>query len=155
MPLPEMPADKETKANNVLGSLLLGLTTVQASYQHQHGRFWQGLRTHAVTPADGKAATPDTTRKPTDEAEDWVAAGVALPASMEVAIRVDTYEGPEGQGYVVIGEIEIGSRLLRRCVNVGPEVYRAHDWVDVTPMDYVPTAAGKSLLARIRDILAR
>ncbi len=136
MPLPNMPAGIETKANSIFGNLLLGLTGVQPNYQRQHGRYWQGLRTHAVTPADGKAAPPDTTVKPTDEAENWNALGVALPSSMEIATRVDTYDGPEGQGYVVIGEVEIGGRLWRKCMNVGPETYRTHAWMDVTPKSF-------------------
>lgn len=134
MPLPIVPPGLEAKANQILADVAANLVAVQPGYLATHRRYWQGIRSHAITPKDGAKAAPDKKRKPTDQAEDWTAANIALPASMEIAVTVNVYQTPRnGWGYEVMGEIEIGGRLWRRCVNIGPEKYRAADWRDATP----------------------
>lgn len=126
--LPEPPPGLEAKADQILIDLVAALVPVQADYLAAHGRYWQGVRSHPVTPSDGEKTAPDRTRRPTDQAESWEDAAVPLPASMEIATAVDVYDGPGGHGYVVVGEIAIAGRRWRRAIGVGPEA-RSHDWV--------------------------
>lgn len=132
MPLPNIPAGIETKANQILGDLQTVLAPVQVNYLKANRGYWQGIRSHVVTPKDGGKSAPDKTRKPTDQKENWTDVAVTLPASMEITATVNVYDGPNGKGYEMVGEIEIGGRLWRRTVNVGLEKYRDGDWRDVT-----------------------
>lgn len=122
--LPEPPPGLQAKADQMLADLQAALAGVQTSYLASKGRYWQGLSTPATVPADGTELAPDLTRRPTDQTETWTGAGVALPATVPVAVRVDVYDGPAGWGYVVAGLLTIGSRQYERRINVGPESYR-------------------------------
>lgn len=128
---PKLPEGLEAKANTILSDVANSIGPLQADYQTQHGHYWQGLRTHGLLPKDGAAAAPDKSRKPSDQVEDWNAAGVSLPSTMVVAVQVDNYDGPSGQGYVVIAEVELAGRVWRRALGIGPEA-RSHDWQKVS-----------------------
>lgn len=117
------------KADRVLDRLATDLVRRQADYRAAHGHYWQGLPTHPWVPGDGAERVPDLTRKPSGQAEDWAAFGVALPAVLPVALSVDVYRGPFGQGYIVVGELEAAGRRWRRALDAGPEG-RGHDWRD-------------------------
>ncbi len=125
--LPEPPPGLEAKADRILSDLAAALAPIQASYLGAHGRYWQGLRSHAALPADGNGEAPDLSRKPTDQTESWQDVRVPLPAAMVIATQVDVYDGPLGRGYIVAGELEIVGRRWRRAIGVGPEA-RSHDW---------------------------
>jgi hypothetical protein len=47
---------------------------------------------------------------------------------MELAAEVNTYRGPSGQGYEIVGTIVLAGRTWRKIINVGPETYRDRDW---------------------------
>ena len=106
----------------------------QAAYFARTGRYWQGLRTHLVTPAHVTAAYSDVaptryTDKPTDQAESWAAAlqeieGVALP----MTIIMDVYQTPQGWGYVATVEVRYNGTLYSRSQNVGVEAWRTVAW---------------------------
>ena len=123
----------EAKMNNLLSQL----STIQPTYKGNEDRYWQGLSCVATIPADGGTVATDPTVKPTDQTENWsnvngVNNGVTLDVSLPVSLQVDVYDGPNGQGYVVIGQVEEAGRIYQKSVNVGAETFREHDWLDVT-----------------------
>jgi hypothetical protein len=110
------------------------LTTRQGNYFASHGRFFQGLSTHAVLPAhtngrdDSKPPDRLTTR-PTDQTETWMDqlpewASTTMPAS----VRINVYDGPFGHGWTVTLELTHSGVIWRRTVNVGPETHHAQPW---------------------------
>lgn len=97
------------------------LAAYQDGYQAKHGRYWQGLRTPATVPRDGERVEPDLTRRPTDQDEDWQAFGWELPDRLLAPVRVDAYDGPEGQGYVLRLRINLDGMDYARSWGHGPE----------------------------------
>lgn len=114
-----------------LRALLQDLHQRQQIYRAMNGRYWQGARTHTVTPADGTATAPDLTRKVGDY-EDWQSFGAQLPATVECAFQVDTYSGPTGDGYTVTVFVEVGGDVWTRTATIGPDSKRATGWQKVT-----------------------
>lgn len=110
-----------------LRALLLDIHQRQQVYRAMNGRFWQGARTHTVTPADGNATAPDLTRKAGDF-EDWQTFGAQLPASVECAFQVDTYSGPSGDGYTVTVFVVVNGETWTRTATVGADARRATQW---------------------------
>lgn len=118
-----------TRLQTFAQSILNDFTTRQEAYRASRGRYWQGIKTPALTPLAGAPVAPDLTLRPTDQAESWAAAGVPLPAQVEASIRVDVYQGPGGWGYVICLTIRTAvAETWHRCFNVGPETWRTHTW---------------------------
>ena len=115
-----------------LRALLQDLHQRQQIYRAMNGRYWQGARTHAVTPADGNATAPDPTRKVGDF-EDWQTFGAQLPAAVECAFQVDTYSGPGGDGYTVTVFVGVAGDVWTRTATFGADSKRASGWQRVTP----------------------
>lgn len=104
----------------------------QVVYFSPEGRYFQGLSTHLVKPADGAETAPDALAgKPTDQAESWNDAGFSLPATMPMALVINVYEGPQGHGYELVPKFEFGGTNYRRVENVGPETWRVQAWTEV------------------------
>lgn len=112
---------------------------VQARYFAEHGRYWQGLPTHSLTPTAGDPLSTDIAMThPTDQAETWADIGAYLPDLMNVSLRVDVYESPEGHGYVVVAETMITETTWTRSINFGPETWRTATWAPapfVSPLE--------------------
>lgn len=106
----------------------------QENFRANRGRYWQGLLTHTSIPnhLSGGAADAVADRlsvHPTDQFEDWKTAfpewdGVPIPA----AVKVDTYGGPQGQGWCATIYVRFNGTLYSRAQNVGPESYRTYGW---------------------------
>lgn len=107
----------------------------QSNYYANHGRFFQGLYTHSVTPADGNHSQPDQLfLHPTDQAASWLTLNVEQLGPLQYlpfAIWMDSYQAPAGDGFVGCIQVVIQSHLARRCQNYGPETHRTHDWIEV------------------------
>jgi hypothetical protein len=134
------PAQALAAADDFLAAWLSTLAARQNAYLASHGRYWQGLLTHAAAPAhaanrDDSAAPDRMASRPHYQTEDWLAvlpewAGLLLPA----AVRVDQYVSPVGPGWVLTLELVHGRDRYARSVNVGPEAYRDSPWA-VMPLD--------------------
>lgn len=112
------------------------LVARQEAYRATHGRYWQGLPSHAsrpsfttAGPADG--VPPDRmSSKPMDQAESWADvlsewAGVNVPARMQV----DAYYTPGGEhGWTLTMEVVHNGTVYARTRNVGPETHRERPW---------------------------
>ena len=112
-----------------LATIWPAIQSRQATYAAAHnGRYWQGLRTASVIPADGATATPTIgTRCPSDQpGQPWPLA--IRQTAMEMAVQIDVYDGPRGTGYVATLYVRINGNTWERAAQVGPESYRAHPW---------------------------
>lgn len=130
-PLPEPPVGLEQDCDVIMSDIAAQMALFQPVYLAVHGRYWQGQATHAVLPSDGDATSPDTSRR-VDDCGSWADQGIILPSMMPLAVRLDSYDGPSGCGYVVVGQVEIAGGIWQRSIGVGPES-RSHNWLDVTP----------------------
>ncbi len=135
-----VPANVVTRVNALLATLATVMATRQALYFSNHSKYFQGLRTMVITPADGATAAPVLSSHPTDQAASWGDLNVNLPAQMEVCLTCDAYEAPgNGHGYVLGVEVVYGGELWRRTQNfVGPAVERSTPWTNVTPAPDAP-----------------
>lgn len=93
-----------------------------------NGRYWQGLRSHTVTPADGATALPDIgTACPTDQpGQPWPLS--IRQTAIECAIQIDVYSGPFGDGYSATVYVTVAGALWTRTAQVGPESWRQRGW---------------------------
>jgi len=131
-----IPSGLKAKIDGRLSLMLTHLEARQDAYFASKGRYWQGIRTHAVLPKSEleEETPPDPTRKPTDQAEDWNDAGIVLPANMPMALVIDVYEGSLGHGWSTRVEVEYQDRIFARSKAYGPEAaHRTQGWIDVTP----------------------
>lgn len=112
-----------------LANLWATIQTRQETYAGAHnGRYWQGLRTHSITPTDGVTALPDVgTACPTDQlGQPWPLS--IRQTQMEMALRMDVYDGPAGVGYQATVFVTIVGQTWMRSAQVGPETWRTHGW---------------------------
>ena len=123
------------KADAMWANLAAHVSDRQAAYlaaNPPEAGYFQGIRTHSPTPGDGAEPAPDRSRRPTDQTEDWNAAGFSLPARMPAALAVHVYDGPQGKGYTAILEVLVAGRRWRRAESFGPEaVHRTHAWREI------------------------
>lgn len=119
------------KADAMWTNLASHVADREAAYLAINGRYFQGIRTHSPVPADGSEGAPDRSRKPTDQAEDWNAAGFVLPAAMPASLAIHVYDGPQGKGYTAILEVLVAGKRWRRVESFGPEAaHRTRSWIE-------------------------
>jgi len=124
----------------ILGTIDAGLIQylpvigqLQDDYYQENGKYSQGLFTHSSPPVDNNSLPPDQlSLKPTDQENAWsdLTNGV-MPATMLSRMKIDTYSGPSGDGYVVVLEKIINGITYTRHHNVGPEAHRSVNWLSV------------------------
>lgn len=126
------PAQIRNAVDTRLTQLWNAIQNKQDAYAAAHnGRYWQGLRTKAIAPADGATELPDVGQAcPTDQlGQPWPNAILTTP--MEMALQIDVYDGPAGRGYQAQVWVTIGANTWTRVAQVGPETYRAHGWTQL------------------------
>jgi len=90
----------------------------QAAFLAANGRYWQGKRTHVVTPSEGvETAANNLADRPTNEAAGWT----GLPAAMPMVLTMDVYEASGGHGYVASVRVSVLGTTYERAQAVGPE----------------------------------
>lgn len=110
-------------------------TTIQSredTYAAAHnGRYWQGLKTHSVNPADGATALPNIGLVcPTDQlGQPWPLA--IRNTAIEMAIVIDVYDGPFGVGYQATVYVTVLGNTYFRTAQVGPETWRQAGWAQL------------------------
>jgi hypothetical protein len=126
-------AEIKTKVDDFLTNLWTTIKAREATYLAANGKYWQGLVTHSVTPAEGADVVPNltATSKPTDIAEKWTDV-FTVPATMPCSVKVDTYSGPKGIGYVGTVRVSILGQTWERSQQFGPESWRTEGWHNVT-----------------------
>lgn len=122
---------KKNKINTFIQGIRTVLQTRQNAYKAAKGRFWQGISTHDKNnPPDGDTdVSPNKSRKPTDQTEDWTDIAAGFPANWPANLEVNTYSGPQGDGFVVVITVKgTGNEIWERSVNFGPETHWERDW---------------------------
>jgi len=88
--------------DTAVADLITAINAAQVTYLAANGKYWQGLLSHSVIPADGNSVAADQlTQQPSDQSEDWNDfLGEDAPGTLPAAIYVHTYKKPTGvQGY--------------------------------------------------------
>jgi hypothetical protein len=117
--------------------MLPRLDDFQYAYFVENGRYYQALTSHATAP-DVPTVPDGITSSPTDQPEDlaYFWQDVAqLPEQLAWAFRIDTYSGPEGDGYVIIIDTIINGEDWTRSINYGPDAWRNADWYHTSNTD--------------------
>ncbi len=117
--------------------LLPHLADFQLSYHDAAGKYYQALQSHSQAPS--VVTEPDQlSGKPTDQAEDlayfWKDQAY-LPAKLGWSFAINTYAGPDGDGYVLVVTGDIEGKIWSRSINVGPEEWRTSDWTETVPIN--------------------
>lgn len=101
----------------------------QDNYAANHnGRYWQGLYSHSITPADGLEVVPTIGLTcPTDQQGEPYPLAIRT-ALLPMALRIDVYDGPEGTGYVATVYVTVQGVTYTRAAQVGPETWRQYGW---------------------------
>lgn len=108
----------------------------QIAYHATHGRYWQGILTHASQPDHNTGSFQDS--EPDDDRlsfkirgqnESWKDILPEITATpIPTAIFIDVYDGPSGQGFVATVIVKFRGELYKRRQNYGPEDRFTHDW---------------------------
>lgn len=109
------------------------LTLYQNNYAGQNGHNYQMLWSHLSAPSAPSApnnllAHPDD--QSTTGQDFWVTA--TMPATPTYRVRIDTYSGPTGAGYVTVLETVVAGESWLRFINNGPELWRESAWFVVS-----------------------
>ena len=110
--------------------MLPRLDDFQAQYFTVNGRYYQALQSHTAAP-DVPTIPDGIDQSPTDQPESLALfwdAFAELPDQLAWSFRIDTYSGPDGDGYVLTIETLINGETWTRAVNYGPDAWRAADW---------------------------
>ncbi len=127
------PAQIRDAVDAKLATLWQAVQNKEDAYFQAHGRYWQGRRTHTVTPADGVETLPNIgTGTPTDQPDPWPLALRNSPLPM--ALQIDVYESPQGHGYAATVTVRIAGQDYQRTAQVGPETWREKPWHQVAPV---------------------
>jgi hypothetical protein len=119
-----------------LNGLAVHIRQRQAAYQGAHnGRFWQGIPTtdrealpnNATGPGPVLEVAPDTTRRPHDQPESWDGHGFALGPWLPMALQIDVYRAPEGDGFLVVSYAKHDGTVYWMGRSEGP-VDRSFPW---------------------------
>lgn len=114
--------------------MLPRLVDFQLQYFAVNGRYYQALDSHASAP-DVPEVPSQINASPTDQLETlalfWDYA--ELPDVLAWSYRIDTYSGPDGDGYVLTVSTLIDGAEWKRAINFGPDDWRTADWYLVIP----------------------
>lgn len=113
-----IPAALQTTLDASLASLQAKVDAYQPGYLVTNGRYWQGIQTPAVVPADGVLGALDLTVKPTDQTENWQPLAVVV-ASAPLSVACHTHNGPLGKGYTIHGTVMVSGQKWVRAIGLG------------------------------------
>lgn len=107
----------------------------QDTYFDNHNTYFQGLWTHtSVVEQDGitqmDVVSDNLSSKPTDQPRTWHdAIGSAFDSlPFPCRLRIDVYDGPQGNGWVAVLEVLYGGDIYMRSKQVGPDEGFTHSW---------------------------
>lgn len=95
--------------------------------QTNHGKYWQGLKTHDILPKDGEVIKPTIgVKTPTDQPVQYP--DFIKNTDLPMSLQINTYDSPTGTGYTIVMVVENNGEKYRRVINTGKETYREQDW---------------------------
>lgn len=111
------------------------LQTFQDQYRTVNGIYYQSLESNSTVPEvptlpDGLNDAPSD--QPESLALFWQDFA-ELPSELAWAFRIDTYSGPDGDGYTLTATTVIDGQVWERSLNYGPDTWRDADWYLVVP----------------------
>lgn len=132
--LPGVPYELIALADVQLHEIQLQLELLQSARLAGGGELLQLPSTHEKPPAHSSAGEleltpPDLTRRV--GIDSWYSNQIKVPADMAASVRVDTYRGPAGAGYVLAAEMLVDGVRWQRAINIGPEAGRELPWTVV------------------------
>jgi len=103
----------------------------QLDYRQNHPAYYQMLWSHATAPDHLTPAAPDYLGAgPDDQGETgwnlWLDNN--LPSTTNYRLKIDTYNGMSGEGFVVVVETTVSGETWQKAINFGNETYRGHSW---------------------------
>ena len=115
-----------------LATLWPQVVSRQATYFTNHGRYWQGIVTHSVIPADGTATAADQLNlAPYYQADAWPTGAGISAFTKPYALEIWEYNGPSGPGFVGFCWVRVAGNLYLRVKDCGVEDYRTQGWAQV------------------------
>lgn len=124
-----LPAALRTQCNTYLTTLRAAMRASQDSFRPSNGRYWQALQSHSTRPADGAVTVSDRrAAAPSDHPGDTWQDRALIAAAAPCMVSCIPYEGPRGQGWELLAEVQAGTEVWRRRFNTGPEANRDQDW---------------------------
>lgn len=118
--------------------LMPKLESFQADYHSITGGYYQALESHSAAP-NTPTAPDGISKAPTDQdanlAYFWTQFAT-LPDQLAWSFRIDTYSGPDGDGYVLTVTTVVNGATWQRSINRGPDAWRDQNWHDVTPQPF-------------------
>jgi len=122
----------KAQADEFLDDVDIQLISLQKSYFDDNGRYCQLPATHDTIPEDGIAVATKENKK-IDGYPSWNKLGVNLPATCKACAQVHVYNGPNWQGYVIIGDIKYKGVHYKSGRNIGLETWKDTDWMEIIP----------------------
>lgn len=124
-----MATAAETRASIELKmkDILQQLHSRQQVRRGMSGRFWQSRESHSAIPLNGVPVLPDQLGLAGDQGDTWNDLGITIGLS-EASFRVDTYDGPGGEGYTLTATVRFNGDTWQRIANIGPEKQRMQGW---------------------------
>ena len=103
----------------------------QLDYRQNHPAYYQMLWSHADAPDYQTPASPDYLGTgPDDQGETgynvWLDNN--MPGVTAYRLKIDTYKGVNGEGFVVVLETTANGEVWQKAINFGNETYRGHAW---------------------------
>ena len=142
MPLPSNPQGLEGRLNALAVSLMNQFNAKMPTFLTGHGWYFQGIGTADKLPANGEEVVPDLSRHPHYQSESWADLGINFPATIECAVSVWNYDGPNGKDWQLRLGVEInGVPWIRTFSGNGTEAASTGDWVPVEPSIEATTGA--------------
>lgn len=118
--------------DNLMADALSHIAVKQQEFFSSNNRYFQGLPTHLIPVIEATPTSPDLiTNSPSDFNVKWRTIFPSLPLLLPAQIFIDYYNGPLGKGYIVNLRVRVGTDIRSKTINVGPEIFRAHNWKTV------------------------
>lgn len=97
----------QEKADIALNKMWPGIVLRMDEFLSENGRYYQGIQTPIVIPANGVEGPVDKNVKPTDQQEDWNVFDLHgnIPDTLPCAIEIFIHDGPLGRGYTFFGSV--------------------------------------------------
>ena len=127
-----LPAKIKSDIETIVSANTVKIQSFQETYKLSKARYMQVLWSHTDAPSSLTLATNLTT-KPTYQDEDtqYFFDSLGLTKTLPMRLKVDIYDGPAGQGYVLSVEVTYNAQLFSRQWNFGSEMYRSTNWFEV------------------------
>jgi len=130
----ESDAHLRTEIDVLVGLSWTVWEVLQENYRDMTGHYFQGLDSHmGVTPIEGEGTFPlGWFTHPTDQQYQWADFEAFEYACMSWSLTMDTYDGPEGAGWVACyRSVMSDESTWEHCINEGPETSRTVYWTEL------------------------